>query len=94
MGLLPITEKGMPTACHADWPLFYMNDFSRLGLIVARLGEALETLRRGGFRVLTSATGSGVEVDGSEQIQEVVAALRRERMDFEVADLISCAYQG
>ena len=34
MSLLPLMEKGKPMAGHADWPLFYMNDFSRLGIVV------------------------------------------------------------
>lgn len=94
MGLLPITEKGKPVACHADWPLFYMNDFSRLGLVVGRLTEALEALQAGGFRVLTGEAGNAVLVDGPEQAQEVFTALMAGHLDFEVADLVSCAYQG
>lgn len=94
MGLLPITEKGTPVACHADWPLFYMNDFSRLGLVVGRMAETLEALRAGGFQVLTGETGNAVQVDGPEQAQEVFTALMAGKLDFEVADLVSCAYQG
>ena len=48
MGQLPIMERGKPVACHTDWPLFYMNDFSRLGLVVPHLTEALAALRAGG----------------------------------------------
>lgn len=94
MGLLPITEKGKPVAYHADWPLFYMNDFSRLGLVVGRLSEALEALRAGGFHVLTGETGNAVQVGSPEQAQEVFTALLAGHLDFEVADLVSCAYQG
>lgn len=94
MGLLPITEKGKPAACHADWPLFYMNDFSRMGLVVGRLTEVLDALRAGGFRVLTGEAGYAVQVDGPEQAQEAFTVLMAGKLDFEVADLVGCAYQG
>ena len=94
MGQLPIMEKGKPVACHADWPLFYMNDFSRLGLMVTRLPEAMAALRAGGCRVAEGERGSSIEVDGLAQVQDVFAVLRANRIDYEVADLVSCAYQG
>ena len=94
MGLLLITEKGKPVACHADWPLFYMNDFSRLGLVVNRLTEALEVLKTGGFRVRSGEDGHAVEVDNPSQAQKVCAILATGRLEVEIADLVSCAYQG
>ena len=94
MGLLPITEKGKPVGGHAAWPLFYMNDFSRLGLVVGRMADTLDTLRANGFRVLTGEAGQAVQVDGPGQAQEVFTTLLAAKLDFEVADLVSCAYQG
>ena len=94
MGLLLITEKGKPVACHADWPLFYMNDFSRLGLVVNRLAEALEALKTSGFRVRTDEAGHAIEIDSPTEAQEVCAILATGRLEVEIADLVSCAYQG
>ncbi|MDR2550924.1 MAG: hypothetical protein LBD10_12070 [Desulfobulbus sp.] len=94
MGLLPIVEKGKPVACHADWPLFYMNDFSRLGLVVSRLADALSALRSDGYIVHADERGTVLEIDGKDQVAAIVAALRARAIDCDTADLVSCVYQG
>jgi hypothetical protein len=94
MGLLPIVEKGKAMVCHTDWPLFYMNDFSRLGLVVNRLEDALPVLRSSGYMVHTDELGSVVEIDGKEQVAAVIAALRQKALDCEMTDLVRCVYQG
>ena len=94
MGLLPMIEQGKPVACHADWPLFYMNDFSRLGLVVNRLAEALSVLRSNGYMVHTGEQGVMLEIDGKHQVAAIVATLRAQAIDCETADLVSCVYQG
>lgn len=92
MGLIPMMEKGKPRACHADWPLFYMNDFSRLGLVVTRLAEAVAALEASGYRVMDS--GCALEVDSLEQLTGVFAALSEHRLEYELSDVVSCVYQG
>ena len=94
MGVLPIMEKGARVSCHADWPLFYMNDFSRLGLVVGRLSQALSVLRQGGYRVLETLQGSAVRIDNSDQVIGIVEMLASYQVESEIADLVSCAYQG
>lgn len=94
MGLLPMIEKGKPVNCHADWPLFYMNDFSRLGLVVNRLAEAVSILRSDGYMVHADERGTMLEVDGKEQVAAIVAALHGKAIDCETADLVGCVYQG
>ena len=37
---------------------------------------------------------SCIEVDGLAQVQDVFAVLQAGRIDYEVADQVSCAYQG
>ncbi|WP_028317899.1 hypothetical protein [Desulfobulbus elongatus] len=93
MGLLPIIEKGKPVACHADWPLFYMNDFSRLGLVVSRMDEALSVLQAGGYTVHADERGTVLEIDGTTQVAAIVAALHDRAISCETADLVSCVYQ-
>jgi hypothetical protein len=92
MGLIPMMEKGKPKACHANWPLFYMNDFSRLGLVVTRLAEAIAVLEASGYRVLDN--GSTLEVDSLEQLTGVFATLSEHRLEYEMSDVVSCVYQG
>ena len=38
--------------------------------------------------------GNSVEVDSLAQVEDVFAVLRAGRIDYELADLVSCAYQG
>jgi hypothetical protein len=94
MGLLPMVEKGKLVSCHADWPLFYMNDFSRLGLVVSRLDEAVSALRSSGYTVVDDERGSLIAVDGRGQMAAVVQALNARAIACETADLVSCVYQG
>ncbi|MGE4558776.1 MAG: hypothetical protein AB7E77_01120 [Desulfobulbus sp.] len=94
MGWLPIMEKGQRGACHRDWPLFYMNDFSRLGLVVSRLAEALSALRDGGFTVYEEEGGALVEVGEQGQLGRIFQALARRDLAFEMSDVVSCVYQG
>ncbi len=92
MGLLPIMEKGKPMAGHADWPLFYMNDFSKLGLVVTELAQASAVLEAGGYRVFDN--GRVLQVDDAGQLGAVFAVLSEHQVAYELADLISCVYQG
>ena len=92
MGLLPIMEKGKPVACYADWPLFYMNDFSKLGLVVGQLAQAMAVLEASGYRM--SEDGHAVRFDHGEQLTGVFATLAAHQVEYEVADLITCVYQG
>lgn len=92
MRLLPLMEKGTPMAGHADWPLFYMNDFSRIGLVVTGLAQAVAVLEASGCRLLDS--GRALQVDNVEQLTAVFATLTEHQVAYELSDLISCVYQG
>jgi hypothetical protein len=87
-------ERGKQVACHLDWPLFYMNDFSKMGLVVGKLEQAVQVLEKNGYRVVTDAQGSALEVTDREQLRTIFDTLTRHQVDFETADLISCVYQG
>jgi hypothetical protein len=87
-------EKGKPVACHRDWPLFYMNDFSRLGLVVSNLTRVLAQLRTDGFTVIDDSDLPLVEISQLGQLAGVVQSLTRSGLSCEVSDLVSCAYQG
>ncbi len=94
MGLLPMKERGKQVACHLDWPLFYMNDFSQMGLVVDKLDQAVQVLENNGYRVVSNAQGSALEVINREQLTAIFDTLTKHQVDFETADLISCVYQG
>ena len=86
-------EKGKPVACQRDWPMFYMNDFSRLGLVVNRLAEAVAVLRAAGFTV-TEEEAAGVEIADQRQLTRALELLGTHGQHCEMSDLISCVYQG
>lgn len=92
MGWLPLMEQGKPVACQREWPLFYMNDFSRLGLVVNRLAEALAVLRAEGFTVTEEA--AGVEIVDHDHLTRVLRVLEAHGYSCEMSDLIGCVYQG
>jgi hypothetical protein len=94
MGLLPIVEKGKRVTGHADWPLFYMNDFSRLGLEVKGLTRAIRALEADGYRVRDIGRELAVEIEGRDRLAGIFAVLTENRLEYELADLISCVYQG
>lgn len=94
MGLMPITEKGKPVTCQVDWPLFYMNDFSQLGIVVSCLGEAVMALQASGFAIHEDERGCLLDVSGSKQLHQVFQALTSHHLEYETADLVSCVYQG
>lgn len=94
MGRLSIVEKGKPLACQADWPLFYMNDFSRLGLAVMPLAEAVAALRASGYQVMEDDRGIALRFDGHGQLAGIFAALSAHRVTYELTDLVGCVYQG
>lgn len=93
MGWLPMMEQGNPGACQRDWPLFYMNDFSRLGLVVNRLAEALAVLRADGC-IVGGEEAPGVEIADHRQLARVLWVLGAHGHSCEMSDLISCVYQG
>ncbi|NLX17700.1 MAG: hypothetical protein GXY53_00250 [Desulfobulbus sp.] len=94
MGLLPITEKGKPVHCQRDWPLFYMNDFSRMGIAVNQLDDAVTALRDDGFAVHENEQGCFLDISGAKQLHQAVQTLSSRRLDYEITDLVSCVYQG
>lgn len=94
MGMLPMIAKGKQMVGHADWPLFYMNDFSRLGLVVSGLPEAAHALETGGYRFRQDGHGMIVEITDQKQLTDMLAVLREHQVEYELSDLVSCVYQG
>ena len=75
-------------------PLFYMNDFSRLGLRVHPCDAALSVLVKNRFGVIQDEDGSHVTLDGIAQVQALVQLLKGHGIDCEIADVADQIYQG
>ena len=87
-------EKGKKGGCQNSWPIFYMNDFSQLGLVVASFEKVLDALRAHGFFVHQEEDATLVEISDQGQLAKIMQTLSNEKLDFEMSDLVSCVYQG
>jgi hypothetical protein len=94
MGALTILEKGAPCDEVVDWPAFYMNDFSVLGLVVDNVARALEVLESDGYQVDRKVCSAKVRFDSRRRLRNIYNTLARHRVEFTMSDLVSCAYQG
>ena len=94
MGSLTIMEKDAPCDEVIDWPLFYMNDFSVLGLLVESLAQASEVLEADGYHVDRKACSSTVRFDNNNRFKNIFDTLKQHRIEFAMSDLVNCAYQG
>ncbi|NLZ17684.1 MAG: hypothetical protein GX087_08145 [Desulfobulbaceae bacterium] len=96
MAQITVRQKGILAQCTRDWPLFYMNDFSRIGLLVDDLNRADAVLLEAGYSIEPGEYEIYVAAQGdtSAQVLQMVALLQNQRMEVEIADLINCVYQG
>lgn len=75
-------------------PLFYMNDYSRLGLRVASCDDARRLLAENRFGIIRDEEGFHVDLENAEAVQAAVALLNRRGVACEMADLADQMYQG
>ena len=75
-------------------PLFYMNDYSRLGLRVSSCEDARRVLAENRFGVVEDEEGSHVVLANAAEVQAAVAQLNRRGVACDVADLADQIYQG
>ena len=78
----------------ARLPVFYMNDFSRLGLRVHPCDAALSVLAANSYGVVQDEDGSHVALDRADQVQALVQLLNGHGIDCEIADVADQIYQG
>ena len=94
MGTLTIMDRNASCDEAIDWPVFYMNDFSVLGLVVDRLTAALDVLEACGYRVVRGNCSAKVHFKNHRGFKEIFAVLQRNRIAYGSADLVGCVYQG
>ena len=76
-----------------DLPLFYMFDFSVMGLWVSDCGEAVRILQDR-FPITSGPHLSEVMIDGTPGIIEVVEVLKSSGIDCGISDMVGQVYQG
>jgi hypothetical protein len=106
MGKIPIVAKNkgpsdkdpqQPRECYViarPLPIFYMSDYSVLGLLVDKLEEAVGVLGRNHFSVIEDAGDIEVAVDAPGRLPEIVQILKKNGIRCEIADVVGGIYQG
>jgi len=94
MGSLTVVEKGADCRDAFEWPLFYMNDFSVLGLRVEGLARALEVLEADGYPVVRKSCSARVDFENRDRFNNIFDTLARHEIGHTMSDLVGCAYQG
>jgi hypothetical protein len=75
-------------------PVFYMADYSVLGLLVDKLEEAVRVLGENKFSVSEENNDIEVSIDHPTQLQGIVQLLTENGVGCELADVVSGIYQG
>ena len=75
-------------------PLFYMNDYSCLGLRVDSCEAARQVLAESRYGVVQDDDGCHVTLEDAAEVQTVVALLNDRGVACDIADLVDQVYQG
>lgn len=76
-------------------PVYYMGDWSEIGILVPKLSEAVDLLRAGGYAIAGKAGCSvGVDVPDSQGVRELFEMLRGHGIACEMGDVIDSIYRG
>ncbi|NNL75661.1 MAG: hypothetical protein HKO68_04920 [Desulfobacterales bacterium] len=97
MGTLPVSQKNyhQQTSLPNDsLPTFYMSDYSRLGLRVGRLNDALQAVEAKKIAVIRGSEGFEITIDGADQLNEIFELFKQKGIDCEITDTIDQVYQG
>ncbi|MFZ2446677.1 MAG: hypothetical protein WAW37_09990 [Syntrophobacteraceae bacterium] len=89
-------QTGDPLRDLRSLPVYYMGEWSQLGLVVESLREAIEILDQNGYQVEGGDTDPRAEVSlsGPEGLGEIVALLKKYGIASEVGDVIDTIYRG
>jgi hypothetical protein len=98
MKTLPIVPKasigrGELLNC-SELPLFYMNDYSKIGLQVSPYEEALDVLRRNHYAVSEILSGANLTIRKIGDIPAVVQLLSDHGIESQMTDVVTTIYQG
>lgn len=100
MAMLPLIPRDGPD--HGRWhhspraslPVFYMNDFSRLGLRVHPCEEALRLLEKNRYQLVRDENGCRVILAKAAQLPRLIRLLDGHGVICEIADVADQVYQG
>jgi hypothetical protein len=75
-------------------PIFYMNDYSKMGLRVDRLDDARMLLQNQSFAITETVAGIRVEISSPGRIPEICRMLQAHGIACSITDLVESVYQG
>ena len=75
-------------------PVFYMAEYSVMGLLVDKVEEALRVLGENKIPVSKENNDIEVSVDHPTQLQRIIRVLTENGIGCELADVVSGIYQG
>jgi hypothetical protein len=78
----------------SDLPLFYMNDYSKIGLQVSSYQEALNVLRGNHYKVSENISWAEVAIHITDDIPAVVRLLLDNGIESQITDMVTTIYQG
>jgi hypothetical protein len=98
MKTLPIVPKasidrGELLNC-SELPLFYMNDYSKIGLQVSSYEKALDVLRSHHYMVSDNLFWAELAIRNSDNIPAVVRLLSDNGIESQMTDVVTTIYQG
>lgn len=101
MSTIPIVPKNLEKqslepkrASHSTLPLFYMSDFSIMGLRVNPYHEAIKALEKRNHRLKIDHTGVKLVVEDFDGLKEVIRQLQKEEIQCDLSDIVTDIYQG
>jgi hypothetical protein len=97
MRALPVLQHGSEASvCMADCelPVFYMADYSVLGLLVGSLDRASQFLEDKDYTVHKKSDYFEVAIDRADQMSKIVNLLNQNGIDCSIADIVDQLYQG
>jgi hypothetical protein len=75
-------------------PVFYMNDYTELGLLVDRVGDTASVLEGKGYTLSREPCGAEVSLAHPGLLQDIVQVLTEYGIEWELSDVVDDVYQG
>jgi hypothetical protein len=101
MGKMPVLPKDgnhlesrPPCLPDASLPIFYMSDYSVMGLLVSNFQEAIQILEENEFSVTRESNGTQVLIDNAAHVRKIFQVFKKHDIKCEIADVVDQVYQG
>ena len=75
-------------------PVFYMEDYTVLGLRVANLGAAIRLLEKKGIAFLKESGYIELFIEHKDQIPRIIQLLKSNDISCDISDIVEHVYQG